>query len=158
MNLIGRYFLLLLSVITLVSFVQVGENFLQNNDNYVHWGERDLKWSDFQGPVPDDSKFHALTHSAISLDFQSDGVILEFKIESVFDPSKSWKKEGVNSYILKHEQLHFDITEYHARLLRKEIKTTKYTSFNTIETQIRNMFNETYNEANQMQIDYDKET
>ena len=129
-----------------------------NDDGYLVWGKRKLKWSDFQGEVPGDSEFHALTHSAISLDFQGEGVILEFNIQTIFDPQKSWKKEGVNDYILKHEQGHFDITEYHARALRKKLKTHRYKSVETIGDEVQNMFNEAYSRANQMQILYDEQT
>ena len=129
-----------------------------NDDNYVYWSERKLTWSDFQGKVPADSKFDALTHSAISLDYEGQGVTLKFNIESIFDPRKSWKKEGVNQYILQHEQVHFDITEYHARVLRKKLKTNRYKSIDTVNDEIRSMFNDSFTKANEMQLKYDEQT
>ena len=141
----GLIFILLLGT-SLISFGQ------------IDWSDGKLKWSDFSGPVPSNSKFDALTHSTISLDFEGQNIILNFTIKSQFNPDKSWKKEGVDAYILKHEQIHFDITEYHARLLRKNLKSYKYKSFATIAPDIQRMFDEASQKANEMQIRYDEET
>src|SRR5690606_40361550 len=41
---------------------------------------------------------------------------------SYFNPHLSWVVPASrNDYLLKHEQLHFDITELHARKLRREL-------------------------------------
>jgi hypothetical protein len=124
---------------------------------YIYWGQK-LKWSDFRGSVPPDSKFDALTHSLIDLKFEGEGKYLTFNIETIFDPNQSWKKEGVNDYVLNHEQLHFDITEYQARLLRKKLKSHKYKDVNSIETEVRKMFNDAYQNATDMQVKYDHDT
>jgi hypothetical protein len=122
------------------------------------WRDGKLQWSDFKGEVPADSKFHALTNSAISLEYEGEGNYLIFNIGTIFDSYKSWKKEGVNAYVLKHEQLHFDITEYHARLLRKKIKTHDYESVQSIEKEVKQMFDDAFDNAKEMQIKYDKDT
>lgn len=124
----------------------------------INWADGKLKWTDFSGPIPSSSKFDALTHSTISLDFEGQNIILNFDIKSQFNPSKSWKKEGVDAYILKHEQGHFDITEYYARVLRKNLKTYKYKSFATIAPDVQRMFNEASKAANEMQVKYDADT
>lgn len=128
------------------------------DDGYIHWEDRKLKWSDFQGDVPVDSEFDALTHSIINLEFQGEGILLEFNVETLFDPKKSWKRNGVDQYILEHEQIHFDITEYHSRLLRKKLKTHKYKSFDSIESDVKQMFKEASEDANEMQLLYDEQT
>lgn len=124
----------------------------------IKWAEGKLGWEDFAGAIPSDSKFDALTYSAISLDFEGQNIILNFNIETLFYPEKSWKKAGVDKYILKHEQGHFDITEYHARLLRKNLKSYKYKSFATIAPDVEQMFKEASDAANAMQVKYDHET
>lgn len=127
-------------------------------EGYIQWSHQKLKWTDFQGEVPANSEFDALTHSIINLEFQGEGVVLEFNVETLFDPKKSWKKDGVDAYILEHEQIHFDITEYHSRLLRKKLKTHKYKNFDTIESDVKAMFKEASQNANKMQIQYDEQT
>jgi Bacterial protein of unknown function (DUF922) len=159
MTILYRHFFLFLCLGLLLSITQANSAMDQTRtDGYVHWNDKKLDWTDFQGEIPGNSEFHALTHSAINLEYEGEGVIMEFKIESIFDPIKSWKKEGVDAYILYHEQVHFDITEYHARLLRKQLKTTKYSSFKLIETEIKKMFNDTFSQANKMQLAYDEQT
>ena len=158
MNRFFKYTLLFVGLCLLFSFDEQPIFLQDNDDGYVHWNERKLKWSDFQGEIPPDSKFHALTHSAISLDFEGEGVVLKFDIQTIFDPNKSWKKEGVDSYILNHEQVHFDITEYHARLLRKKLKTNRYKSIETISDEVKELFNDAFDNANNMQLKYDEET
>jgi hypothetical protein len=138
--------LLLLMMFSISSFSQ------------INWTDGDLKWTDFSGPIPSSSKFDALTHSSISLDFEGQNISLNFTIKSQFTPSKSWKRAGVDTYILKHEQGHFDITEYHARLLRKNLKSYKYKSFASISIDIQRMFDEASDAANEMQVRYDEET
>lgn len=130
----------------------------QVSDQYIRWGDKKLSWNDFAGTVIENSEFDALTFSAISLEFQGENITLEFEIESIFDPLQSWKKKGVNAYILKHEQLHFDITEYHSRLLKKKLKSHRFKSFKTVESDVQQLFDDAYVEANAMQDKYDKQT
>lgn len=133
-------------------------NKISNEDVYIRWNDRKLNWNDFSGAVPANSKFDALTHSAIDMSFSGEKTTLKFNVKSIFDPDKSWKKEGVTSYILKHEQVHFDITEYYSRVLRKKIKTRRFKSFDTVEKEVMDMFNQTFEEASKMQVKYDNDT
>ncbi len=149
-----------LSLILFICVTSVLTSFGQDNtelDDYILWGKK-LKWADFQGEIPKNSKFDALTHSAISLNFDGANITLNFDIQTVFSPVDSWKKVGVNEYILKHEQLHFDITEYHSRLLRKKLKNHRFKNFAAVEKDIMRIFNESSAAANAMQVKYDEET
>lgn len=159
MNRFLKYIPLIAGLFFALAFTSEQKILLSQNDGgYIYWGDRQLTWKDFQGEIPTDSKFDALTHSLISLDFQGEGVVLEFEIHTIFDPSKSWKKSGVNEYVLKHEQGHFDITEYYSRVLRKKLKTTRYKSLETISDEVKDLFNESFDAANELQLKYDKET
>lgn len=151
MNRIFSLFLLGLSFAC--AFVSIAQE-----DALLDWRTKKLSWNDFQGDVPDDSEFAAITHSAISLDFEGEGVTLRFDIKAYFNQNKSWKKRNVNTYILNHEQLHFDITEYHARLLRRDLKNFRYQSFETVEQDVLDMFNAASDAANKMQLLYDDQT
>lgn len=149
-SLIRSYILFLFLFIGNISFTQ--------DDQYILWGSRDLAWSDFQGAIPTNSKFDALTNSAINLVYDGENASLRFNIETIFDLQGSWKKANVNNYVLAHEQLHFDITEYHSRVLRKKLKAYRFKSFATIEGDVKKMFNQAFTNANKMQVKYDKDT
>lgn len=78
-------------------------------------------WDDFKGKKPHKSKFAAATASFIhyKLDRYSEDSI-DIKVYCLFIAKKSWKKsKNPTPYLLKHEQLHFDITELYTRKLRQ---------------------------------------
>lgn len=50
-----------------------------------------------------------------------EGDQLKFKVEAVFNPKESWSRNKKSAELLAHEQLHFDLTELHARILRKTL-------------------------------------
>jgi hypothetical protein len=70
----------------------------------------------------------ALTASGITFGYAvktSGERIIDFTTsgEAHFYPNKSWYlKDRRNTYILAHEQLHFDITELYARMFRAQLK------------------------------------
>ncbi len=145
-------------LILILVFCLTGWTSYTQDDRYVLWGTRSLTWDDFQGPIPSNSQFDALTNSAINLIYDGENASLRFTIETIFDLKGSWKKANVNPYVLQHEQLHFDITEYHSRLLRKKLKGYRFKSFATIESDVKKMFNQAFDNANKMQVKYDKDT
>jgi hypothetical protein len=50
-----------------------------------------------------------------------------YKIRAYFEKNESWvKEEARTNYRLAHEQLHFDVTELHARKLRKILAERKF--------------------------------
>ncbi|MEX1001543.1 MAG: hypothetical protein WDZ35_05460 [Crocinitomicaceae bacterium] len=159
MNRLFTYFSFVLFSFIVSSFALFeGDKKTTGDDGYLRWGERKLEWADFQGEVPDNSKFHALTHSAIHLNFETKDSTLHFHIETLFDPNSSWKTEGVNEHILEHEQIHFDITEYHTRLLRKEISNKKFHSLATVDREVREAYEKISEETKVMQEHYDHQT
>jgi len=108
------------------------------NDDILWENNRPLTWSDFQG-IPDyENDFvKALTASSIRYVYgcQDDGMI-GFKISAVFKKSQSWVKEVAHTnYHLGHEQLHFDITELHARKLRTLLAEKAFTCEQMLEFQ-----------------------
>ncbi|MCG8577558.1 MAG: DUF922 domain-containing protein [Flavobacteriales bacterium] len=139
------------------SFTSTGEP-LQSKGNYVDWTEGKLNWKQFKGKVPSGTPFAALTYSAIDLQLESEGNSLSIFINTIFDPKLSWKKKDVNDYLLAHEQLHFDITEYHSRLLRKELQSIKFKSFDSIGDQVQEVFMKISQDADDMQEEYDSDT
>ena len=90
-----------------------------------------IKWENFKAPVPAGSDKSALTTSGItyeaSIRSNAERTELRLKVYSFFDMNKSWKKtEETSDYLLRHEQVHFNITELHARLLRKAFTEYDY--------------------------------
>ena len=99
-----------------------------NDEVTIQWNaSKKLSWSDFKGPVQIDADAVAVTASGITFSYavrQTDGRFTSFdgQVDAFFYPEKSWYiKEKGNDHILAHEQLHFDITELHARLFRYQM-------------------------------------
>ncbi|WP_353779295.1 DUF922 domain-containing protein [Winogradskyella sp. 3972H.M.0a.05] len=94
----------------------------------ISWSKaRKLTWQDFKAEPVTGTTAVALTASGITFGYsvqKLNGSIVEFdaRISSHFYPEKSWVvKEHANDHILRHEQLHFDITELHVRKLREAV-------------------------------------
>lgn len=99
----------------------------------------------------------AYTSSAIYLYQKEDNGQLNFYIEAIFLKSKSYmSKESV--YILKHEQLHFDITELYARKLRQLISQKDFTKVRNVVTEIERMYKKVTSEWEREENKYDSET
>ena len=101
----------------------------------IEWSEnRKLTWDDFKG-VPETETFPqalAVTNSGIG--YQS-GINLfrngKVFVQTIFYTNRSWfLPEGKNDYVLRHEQIHFDITEIYSRMLRKALADANVTSNN----------------------------
>ena len=108
---------------------------------------------------PKNSPYVSLTHSSIQMVYGGENNSLRFIIQTVFYPKTSWKKKkSINDHILKHEQGHFDLTEYYARLLRKGVSELEFKKFSTIDAQINKLFKKYSKEADKIQDDYDEET
>jgi len=123
-----------------------------------------LNWEDFKAPTPQNSKFKANTNAGITyswgLKIENVNKTLNYEVNSYFYPHLSWVEQGSkNAYLLKHEQTHFDITELHARKLRKELSEI---NLNELNQDTRKFLNDLYktieNERSLMQKEYDWET
>ncbi len=135
----------------------------QQDEEVIEWNEsRALTWADFKGEPILNTSAVALTASGITFGYSvktSNGKIVDFSttVESHFYPNKSWYiKSKSNDYILKHEQLHFDITELYTRKFRKEIQQLK------VNQNIRQQLNDLHYAINQelrnTQKRYDEES
>ena len=118
--------------------------FVQTSFNERAWSESyKLSWSDFVGSPNQNSDAAATTASGITFGYnaqETNGQIVSFKasVTAHFYPDKSWvKPELATDHILGHEQLHFDITELHARKLRQLISTLEVS--NTVAQQLDNL-------------------
>lgn len=85
-----------------------------------------------------------------------------FNITPVFNKYESWMIVKSKD-ILQHEQIHFDIFELHARKMRKYLlealkKSNAETASGELSQHITLAYEKLYQQLNQMQLDFDKET
>lgn len=132
--------------------------FGQNDSDIILWGDQDLEWEDFSGPIEQNSTHEASTRGQLRAPNSWNSDSLTLIITAEFVKSKSWVKGTPSEHLLEHEQLHFDITEYHARLLRKTMTHYRFKSFETVAEEITVMFNAQFEEYRIMQDLYDQET
>ncbi|GAA4321477.1 hypothetical protein GCM10023149_21340 [Mucilaginibacter gynuensis] len=119
-----------------------------------------LTWNDFKVFV-DTGKFEAISYLSMTYEYRYsviDGVYkAKFKISHTFDPSKSTTiVSKQTSYLLKHEQTHFDIAEYFARQLRFELESYTYTK--NIKDEIIKIYKRVDGEREKMQNLYDSQS
>lgn len=90
----------------------------------LKWDTLKLTWDDFQMlPPADNSAMSANTTSGIQCKTSLKNHEVEIICGAYFERLKSWTKLH-DSVLLRHEQLHFDISELHARYIKKELKTS----------------------------------
>jgi hypothetical protein len=121
-----------------------------------------LSWQDFKGQPNALSSAAAITASGLTFGFSVDEVdkkIVDFtsSVEAHFYPDKSWyKPEEADAHILAHEQLHFDITELHARKFRQGISQLKISK--TLVRELKALHNAINKDLASYQDTYDAET
>ena len=74
-----------------------------------------------------------------------------------FNPCLSWSKNKESDRLLRHEQLHFDITEYFKRLYYKRVAEATY-SQTTINGLMKSIYQNILYEMQVMQKNYDEQT
>jgi len=99
----------------------------QMSPGTIIWDKnRPLTWENFKD-APDNKSEHAAISSSIikwKIKAKEDSTIII--INCFFNPARSWIKIEKQTYsLLKHEQLHFDISELYARKLRQTILSQK---------------------------------
>ncbi len=129
----------------------------------IAWSATDsLVWTNFKSTPNEKMQAVALTASGLTFGYsvkQTNNLIVSFNAEvyAHFYPDKSWvKQDRETSYILGHEQLHFDITELHARMLRKELSELRIT--NNLKRRVQQIHNRINMDMDKMQNLYDRET
>ncbi|AKD04591.1 DUF922 domain-containing protein [Pontibacter korlensis] len=89
----------------------------------VTWSvDRRLTWSDFKGMPDDANPHHALTAANLAVNAGCKNNQYTYEVKCVFLPQQSWTKNKTSEKLLAHEQLHFDLTEVHARQLRQDLQ------------------------------------
>lgn len=131
-------------------------------DEKIVWNENHrLSWSDFRAPHRLGVSYVASTSSGISFSYsysEKNGEIdLNITVNSNFYPESSWvNPKEASAYILAHEQAHFDISEIHARILRKKISETTFSK--NVKKELTSLYNSINEDREAMQRLFDKET
>jgi hypothetical protein len=103
----------------------------QTNENgdFIEWSDKiPLKWDDFKGQPDPTSEAVAMEYDEILFDYFTNGDTCYLTIKTLFHKKDSWvKKNKVTTTDIKHEQTHFDITEYCARVSRCLVKNFTFT-------------------------------
>lgn len=94
-----------------------------NNEHLAWSSTRKLNWEDFRATPESGNPHHALTAANLAVDARCKDNKFYYEVKCVFLPGESWSKNKQSEKLLAHEQLHFDLTEVHARLLRKQLNT-----------------------------------
>lgn len=88
---------------------------------------RPLTWADFKARPMGTDRLKAMTSANIDVQVACKDFVFSSTVTAVFLPQESWVQDAgkASANLLRHEQLHFDITELHARLLRQKLSTVK---------------------------------
>ncbi|GEO05812.1 hypothetical protein AAE02nite_34760 [Adhaeribacter aerolatus] len=96
-----------------------------NEETGILWtNSRRLTWDDFKSPADEKESLHAMTSTNIAVKANCIGNQMRFEVKCVFVTKDSWTKNRMSHKLLAHEQMHFDLTEVHARLLRQKLNET----------------------------------
>jgi hypothetical protein len=131
------------------------------DSNLILWSaDQRLTWGDFQGPADPQRKsgVEAGTQLMIELNTQQSGKYVQFFVKCFFQKNLSWTVNLQSSYLLAHEQLHFDIAELFAREIRKRLLELNGINHSKFESRVRQIYREVNREHNAFQDLYDKET
>ena len=123
--------------------------------------DKNLNWADFKGS-PIESRAAAVTVSGFgykaNINTRNGKGQLNTSVYCYFHKNKSWVKPGrTTSYILNHEQHHFDISYIAARIFVNKLQSMVFTSSN-YNVMLPRIYNECCDIMNKMQDDYDGQT
>lgn len=103
-------------------FAQFGQLVLSLPKEEIYWSQdQRLSWTDFKGGQwKMDAKYTATTVGGISTQYEVPGDVVIVTSRSTFNKALSAFRSGYETtFILQHEQLHFDIYELFCRKLKK---------------------------------------
>lgn len=120
-----------------------------------------LEIADFRGYPDIWGDYDAETHSGFWLDYEekieNGKLVLVFTSYSFFSSNDSWFREDSKvESLLKHEQLHFDISEVCCRLMKQKLSTYHFTK--KYLSEIEDIYLMGYSDLFGWQHDYDEES
>lgn len=122
---------------------------------------RPLTVADFLGrPGPSD-QLAALTTSDLKANAACRDFVFTGTVRATFDPNTSWIRHPatISDALLRHEQMHFDITEVYARLMRQKLLVFQARAdCARLQPAFNNLTKGVYDQWNREQNRYDAET
>lgn len=126
-------------------------------DKIIPWQPaRKLVWEDFLCEPKKEGDAVASTSTSLGLSYQVRDNLLTYHITCDFSKEKSWGSLKT-TYILAHEQGHFDITEIHARKLYAALSGYQFNQA-SFKADIAAIYNGIVQDKENMQEAYDGET
>jgi hypothetical protein len=126
-----------------------------SNEHLAWSSTRKLNWEDFRATPEMGNSHHALTAANLAVDARCKDNKFYYEVKCVFLPGESWSKNKQSEKLLAHEQLHFDLTEVHARMLRKELNTLG-NSCSNLKTNLNTTVGEAFKAWKAEQNQFDK--
>lgn len=128
----------------------------------VIWEEdRSLRVEDFQGVPNPTWEANALSFTGMTIELEVNPKKRQAQliIYSYFEKLTSWILEADrgDKDLLAHEQLHFDISEYHSRLLKRRVENLNPDA-NDFLAKVDAEFKSQLKQLKEMQYNYDQET
>lgn len=124
----------------------------------IYWNaSQKLKWEDFKGQPDKTTNLLAMTHAGIGYEVACNNGELKLKIYCYFNVTKSWTKETDSEQLLRHEQVHFDITELYTRMLRKKLSELSDPCGKDIK-ELDKAYSSIFKACAERQDDYDRES
>lgn len=119
-----------------------------------------LVWNDFLGTPMKNSNYKAMTFTKIKAtpeSYSEDSIV--YRIDNFFNKKESWKSDSLSESLLKHEQLHFDISELITRQTRKAYGLFELSKLNGDYSEISKTFKYyTVHVKDSLNEKYDRET
>ncbi|MDO5978584.1 hypothetical protein [Flavivirga spongiicola] len=137
-------------------FTGLSERKTVTKANKIIWSENNITWDNFTKVEKKEEDYVASISYGI---YCPENISwLDSNIYAYMDPDESEKLADsmLDDQVLIHEQYHFNITEYHTRLLRKEIVKLGKDKINN--KTINSLYNKYYSENELMQVEYDSIT
>lgn len=130
-------------------------------ESKIEWSEhRRLTWVDFKAKPDTENNPNTLALTSTGFGFETGFNPFKatpIEVRNTFNTYKSWGlPEYKNEYVLRHEQIHFDITEIFTRKLRKAYDDNKLTSKDI--DRARALFEATFRDYRLFQERYDTDT
>ncbi|HEX7754433.1 MAG TPA: DUF922 domain-containing protein [Niabella sp.] len=128
----------------------------------VTWSANGLQFDQFKliknREKPDSLATDAFTFCNLNYYYRFHSDSLFIKMQNSFNTDKSWvrKKSVGDTYLLKHEQGHFDISEIYARLFIERF--LKYPFTKNFKIEIEQLFAQILTELKEANILYDQAT
>lgn len=126
-------------------------------DTIVWQADSLLKKEDFKARSKGSNGPLGFTDAAIFIYPGENSGQLIFYVEALFFKSKSYIVK-YSEYVLKHEQIHFDIAELYARKLRQKIADTDFKKVKDVRGEITRFFRQTFADFKKEEEKYDKDT